>query len=110
MDKELRGVLNLDGTIRDFYEERIIRADLSVDSLGYSEYELGNVKASSRYFAELSKLSLSGNLTRGVDRILDFKGDYLIGEDDPLNGKLFLNEFNLSVLNAFEIPQINEYS
>lgn len=110
MDKDLRGVLNLDGSIRDFYDERIIKADLSIDSLGYAEYELGDVEASSRYFAELSKLSLSGDLTKGVDRVLDFKGDYLIGEDDPLSGKLFLNDFNLSVLNAFEIPQINEYS
>ena len=110
MDKDLRGILNLDGSIRDFYNERILKADLSIESLGYSDYELGDVKASSRYFAELSKLSLTGALTRGVDRVLDFKGDYRVGEDDPLTGKLFLNDFNLSVLNAFDIPQINEYS
>ena len=110
MDKELRGVLDLKGSIRDFYDERIIKADLSIDSLGYSDYELGNLTASSRYFAESSKLSLTGDLTKGEDRVLDFKGDYSIGEDNPLKGKLFLKEFNLSVLNAFEIPQINEYS
>lgn len=110
VNESLRGVLNLNGTVRDFYDERIVKADLTIDSLGYGEYELGNVSASSRYLAEANSLSLVGELIRGSEKILDFKGDYLIGKENPLKGKLFLNDFNLGVLNAFNIPQINDYS
>ncbi len=110
MTESLRGVLNLDGSLRDFYNERIIRAEARIDDLGYGDYELGNVTASSRYFAEANKLNLVGDLIRKGEKIIDFKGDYLIGKEDPLDGTLFLNDFNLNILNAFKIPQVNEYS
>lgn len=110
MNKSLRGKLNLNGSLRDFYDERIVKADLTIDSLGYGEYELGNVNASSRYLADVNSLSLVGSLVRESEKILDFKGDYLIGKENPLHGILFLNDFNLGVLNAFSIPEVTDYS
>lgn len=110
LDKDLRGILNLNGSISDFYDERIIRADLNIKDFGVSEYDLGNVKAKSRYFAESKKLSLTGSLIREQEKILDFSTYYALGEENPLSGQLMLNDFNLNVLNAFDIPQINDYS
>lgn len=110
MATSLRGIVNLKGSVRDFYAERIIGATGTIDSLAYGEYKLGNVAISSRYFGEENKLGLDGSLLRGDEKILDFKGDYKIGSENPLNGKLTLEQFNLDVLNVFDIPQINHYS
>lgn len=110
MATSLRGIVNLQGSVSDFYGERIIGATGSIDSLAYGDFELGNVAVSSRYFGEEDKLALNGTLSRGTEKILDFKGDYKIGNENPLNGKLTLEQFNLDILNAFKIPQINHYS
>lgn len=110
MAESLRGVVNLQGSIRDFYDERIVRATGTIDSLAYGKYELGDVRLTSRYFGEENKLALNGSLAKNEVKILDFDGDYNIGQENPLDGKLKLEKFNLELINAFKIPQINQYS
>lgn len=106
----LRGIANVEATIRDFYGERIVRANGTIDSLGYGQYEIGEIAVSSRYFGEDNKLGLSGTLSRGEAKLLDFKGDYYIAKKNPLDGLLLLDGFDMNLLNAFKIPQINNYS
>ena len=106
----LRGIVNIRGSVRDFYNERIIRATGTIDSLEYQGYRIGDVSLSSRYFGDGNKLALIGAVSRDTLKLINFEGDYFIGKDDPLKGKITLESFDMNLLNAFDIPQISRYS
>ncbi|HKL03133.1 MAG TPA: translocation/assembly module TamB domain-containing protein, partial [Cryomorphaceae bacterium] len=107
---DIQGIVNLQANIRDFYNDRSVKADGSVVGLTYKGYQIGDISATSNYVGEGEKLDIRGNLTVSDQELIGFHGDYNIGEEQPLEGELILSDFDLSVLNAFNIPEINDYS
>jgi hypothetical protein len=81
-----------------------------VDSLELADRKLGRIVASSRYEGESEKLLLKANLQKEDFELLKFDGSYDIKAEEPLAGKLSLDAFDLDVLNAFEIPEVSEFS
>ncbi len=106
----LSGNANIQASLSDFYEERVLRVDLQIDSIGYSGYYLGDVGLTSRYYGDENTLAINGSLNRDNTKIIDLEGEYLLGVENPLMAKLTLDDFDLGILNAFNIPEINNYS
>lgn len=117
VDTLLRGVLesvsgrvNLRASIADFYKKQIVLAEGLISNLAYEEYELGNITLSSTYSGKSENLDLEARLNFQDQELMTFKGGYNISSEDPLTGKLKLNGVDLEVLNAFDIPEVNQYS
>ncbi|MFN2430100.1 MAG: translocation/assembly module TamB domain-containing protein, partial [Cryomorphaceae bacterium] len=107
---DIGGIIDLKANIRDFYNDRSIKADGSLTGLSYKGYEIGDISATSNYVGEGKKLDIRGDLKVSDQELIAFNGDYNIGEDEPLDGSLVLSDFDLDVLNAFDIPEVNDYS
>lgn len=108
--ESVSGRVNLRASIADFYKKQIVLADGFISNLTYEEYELGDITLSSTYSGKNEDLDLEASLNFKDQELLKFKGGYNVSSENPLSGQISLNGVNLKVLNAFDIPEVNEYS
>ncbi len=110
LNQPIQGILNVSGTVKDFYNDRLIYAQAEIAGLQLGEYIFGNVIASSRYYGDDKRMALRGGLTHDTTQVLMFEGSYTIGNKRPLEGLLKLKGVDLDLLNAFRIPEVSDYS
>lgn len=108
--ESMSGRVNLRASIADFYKKQIVLAEGRISNLAYDEYELGNITLSSTYSGKSENLNLEATLNLQDQELMAFEGGYDTSGEDPLTGKIKLNGVDLEVLNAFDIPQVNQYS
>jgi len=106
----LSGRVNLNASIADLYEKQIVLAEGEISNLAYEEYELGNISLSSTYSGKDEDLDLEAKLTLKDEELLAFEGGYNISDENPLTGSIAMNSLDLDILNAFDIPEVNQYS
>jgi hypothetical protein len=106
----IRGLINAKLSMSDFYGARYFSSDASIVDLTYEKFAVGDVNILSSYDGKGNALSLEGTLLRESLKVLDFDGEYEIGAEEPIDGKLYLDEFDLDLLNAFNIPEVTDYS
>lgn len=109
-NQPIGGMLDVSGTVKDFYGDRVVFAEGEIAGLQIGEYVFGDVRASSRYFGDDQHMALKGDLIREGNEVLIFDGTYGIGTKRPLEGMLKLNGVDLDLLNAFGIPEVSDYS
>ncbi len=107
-ETKLSGILNLQGSVSNVYAEPLLRASADIENLAIDGFELGNITATSEYVQ--TGLALNGSLNRSGKKLLDFKGDYLIGQEEPLDGTLTLDQFDLDLVNVLGLKDVRDIS
>ena len=106
----ISGRVNLRASISDIYKKQIVLAEGLISKLAYEEHELGNIRLSSTYAGNKEELDIEASLNLKEKELMSFRGGYNIQLDNPLKGTVKLNGIDLSILNAFDIPEVNDYS
>lgn len=109
-NQQIQGNLNVEGTLKDAYGDKLVHAQAVIEDFIIGKHSFGSFHASSRYLGDDRSLLLSADLIKDDQEMLKFKGTYQIDQEKPLEGVLKLNEIDLDLLNAFEIPQVSSYT
>jgi len=108
MDSHFKGVANLNATVRQVYAEPQIRSAGSIIGLTLDDFLIGDIVIATDYSAE--GLDMQATLSKDGNKLLKFEGDYLIGEEEPLQGHLLLDGFDLQLVNALELKDIRDFT
>ncbi len=108
--KKVGGLLNLEGSVANFYDIPSVNADGNIIDFSVGNQLLGDLTVKSSYKAKSESLLLSTELLRNETKLIAFAGNYSLGEQKKINGNLKLDDFDLYVLNEFEIPEISSFS
>lgn len=103
------GTMNLGGSIVNFYRQTSVDADGGILGFTVDEYALGEVTLTSRYTANSKSLGINAQLINENNKPVVFDGKYGLEGEQNLQGNLSLKGFDLSVLNAFGIPEISNF-
>lgn len=109
-NKRVAGVMNVQGTLKDAYGDKLVHATAEVNEFKIGKYSFGDIHASSRYLGDNKSMLLMADLMKADQEMLKFNGTYRINQESPLEGILTLNEIDLDLLNAFQIPQVSSYT
>jgi hypothetical protein len=110
MKSNLSGVANIEASIKDVYGNAALRTTGTIEALTIDNRLLGDVFLETAYSGDGKKLGINGGLSREGEKLLGFEGDYLIGQELPLKGKLILDDFDLNLVNAFNLVDIRNFS
>ncbi len=108
--KEMRGLVNLTGNVADFYRTTFVKADGRVDEFMFGDKQIGDIILSSGYRNDSKDLNINAILVKKGVELLTFEGIYNTENKDEMKGNLLLNDFDLTVLNEFSIPEVSEFS
>lgn len=105
------GRVNARATLSDFYNNMIIESFARVDSLQINSSHIGDFKVQSTYNSEFDNIDLAGHYSNGEIKELRFDGVYYPEKkEDNIDLTAYLEDFDLSVLNSFEIPDVSNFS
>ncbi len=108
--QDLQGIVEADIRLQSALREPIVTAKSSITGLSIDDISIGDISAFSTYDRDSNTLMLDGSLVKAAFKILDFQGSYAIGEELPLDGKLFLRDFDLDVINVLNLGVVDAFS
>jgi hypothetical protein len=110
-DLHLAGIVNADVSVKGLLGVPVVTAQLGVAGFAIDSIAIGNVSAFSKYNRENNSLELEGTLDRSDYKVLDFKGSYALDQaEDPLNGEIFLESFDIALVNIFDLGVVDQFS
>lgn len=104
----ITGVLSGDGQVHDLYGTPFLRSYLCVDSLAVEDKAVGDVRFMANWVDGGEKLGLSGTLTRGPIKALDFDGHLTLDERQELDVKLLFDRFDLTFIDPYLPEGVSE--
>lgn len=110
LKSNLGGVANINASVKDVYLNPSLRSSGTIDGLAIDSRLIGDVFLETAYSGDGKILEINGGLSREGTDLLGFEGDYLIGEERPLKGKLILDDFDMTLINAFNLVDIRDFS
>lgn len=107
----ISGSVTGSGSVSDLYNKPWFGSDLEVENLFVNERSLGDFCVESNYDQPNNRLLLYGELQKKMFRPLKFNGTYSLDKvDSPLEVLVTLNEFDLDLLNSFDLQEITDIS
>lgn len=97
----ITGVIGGDGELHDLYGTPYILSYLCVDSLAVEGKGVGDVRFVADWEEGGETLDLSGTLTRGPIKALDFAGGLALDERQQLDMELIFDRFDLTFLDPY---------
>ncbi len=97
----ITGVLGGDGELHDLYGTPYLLSYLCVDSLAVEDKAVGDVRFAADWEEGGENLELSGTLTRGPIKALDFTGGLALDERQELDMELIFDRFDLTFLDPY---------
>ncbi len=97
---ELKGILNGDAKLSDFYNNPMAIAQIDINKLSINKQLLGNMFVSSKWNNNANKVNMNAYVMRGKLKTIDINGGYYT-KADILDFKLSLNKFKLNILDPF---------
>lgn len=109
LGKRIEGTLDVVASLRDFYGDRTLEANGLLAGFEIEDRHLGDLRIRSNYLAGGDSLGVDATLLNEGVKLLDYRGHYAVKSDEPLSGKLLLDDFDLEALNVFEIPEVSKF-
>ncbi len=110
LDRHFKGIVNGEIMLSAAFEEPVITSQTHVRGFGVDDIAVGDITFNSSYQPSGKMLELEGYLTRSGFRVIDFQGSYAIAEEQPLNGKLTIDNLNLELVNIFDLQEVDQFS
>lgn len=108
--KDLSGTVNLKGAITDVYSAAAIEAKGEVSEFVLGNRSIGDLILSSGYEDNSKNLTVKATMVKEGLELLSFEGVYNTKGNEEMRGNLILDDFDLTVLNEFGIPQVSDFS
>lgn len=106
----LAGRVDADIRIGGLLGEPVVSAQSAVTGFMLDNTEIGDLKISSAYRKEERILDVTAALSRRGFEITEFKGIYDPYSDTPLSGTLYLDGFDLDLLNFLGLKDVDTFS
>jgi len=110
VQKEVAGLINLNGAISKFYTSSEVEAEGRVDGLIIGDRRIGDLVLSSGYQGGSKDILINATLIDDSLELVSFQGVYNTSGKDKLSGKLILDDFDLDIINEFGVPQVSDFS
>lgn len=98
---DLGGIVNAKISISNMRQSALFMGQVSVDSLQYEGYHVGDFSGDAKWAQKLNALLINGDLVRGGATILNIDGQYTPNTPDPLFVRANANKLNINFLDIF---------
>ncbi len=107
-ENQISGVTNVKGIISEPFTELKFSGDAAIQDLVIDERDIGDLNLTAKYDVRLNAISMDGSLYyKQLDQnTFEFKGDYLIGEEESLDFQMVFDGTDISLVNSFLDPQV----
>lgn len=97
----ITGVLGGSGSVHALYGTPYLVSVLQVDSLAIQDNPVGDIRFAATWADERGVLDLSGTLTRGPIKALDFDGELTLGKEQMLDVDLIMDRLDLTFIDPY---------
>ncbi|CAG5070711.1 hypothetical protein DYBT9623_03240 [Dyadobacter sp. CECT 9623] len=102
LNTKLAGIMDGSARIKDVYNSVILDASFNVESLGYSQYEFGNLSGTGDWDQITSELQIDAQLSKNARRVFNLIGSYRPKLDEnTLDLKAIFNHIDFKALEPF---------
>ncbi len=102
LTKRLAGILNGSLEIKNFFTEKQINSQLSLDNLTINDFPVGNITAYSNYENEMNRFDVRLNIIREGSETMDIKGYlYPASAEDQMQMTAVFTDYNLDMVEPF---------
>ncbi|TLU98970.1 translocation/assembly module TamB domain-containing protein [Dyadobacter luticola] len=99
---QLAGIMDGTARMKDVYNSVVLDASFNVESLGYGQYEFGNLSGSADWDQVVSELEIDAQLSKNARRVFNLVGSYRPKlTSNTLNLKAIFNQIDFKALEPF---------
>nr|WP_295934342.1 translocation/assembly module TamB domain-containing protein [uncultured Dyadobacter sp.] len=99
---KLAGIMDGNAKVKDIYNSVILDASFAIESLGYGQYEFGNLSGTGDWDQTSSELQIDAQLSKNARRVFDLVGSYRPKlATNTLNLKAIFNQIDFKALEPF---------
>ncbi|KAA6441574.1 translocation/assembly module TamB [Dyadobacter flavalbus] len=108
---QLAGIMDGTARIRDIYNSAMLDAGFNIESLGYGQYEFGNLSGTSDWDPVTSELQIDAQLSKNARRVFNLTGAYRPKlAANTLNLKAIFNHIDFKSLEPFTEGLVSDIS
>ncbi|KQS31500.1 translocation/assembly module TamB domain-containing protein [Dyadobacter sp. Leaf189] len=102
LNTKLAGIMDGSARVKDIYNSVILDASFNIESLGYAQYEFGNLSGTGDWDQITSELQIDAQLSKNARRVFNLVGSYRPKlTDNTLDLKAIFNHIDFKALEPF---------
>jgi hypothetical protein len=102
LNTKLAGIMDGSAKVKDVYNSVILDANFNIESLGYGQYEFGNLSGTGDWDQVTSALEIDAQLNKNARRVFNLTGSYRPKlQTNTLNLRAIFNQIDFKALEPF---------
>lgn len=108
---QLAGIMDGSARVKDVYNSVVLDANVNIESLGYGQYEFGNLSGTGDWDQARSELEIDAQLNKNARRVFNLTGAYRPKLNaNTLDLKAIFNNFDFKALEPFATGLVSDIS
>jgi hypothetical protein len=111
LNTQLAGIMDGAAKVNDIYNSVMLDANFNIESLGYGQYEFGNLSGTGDWDQGSSELEIDAQLNKNARRVFNLTGAYRPKlKDNTLSLRAIFNNFDFKALEPFAEGLVSDIS